>query len=430
MRFDAILFDLDGTLTESERGIVNSVNYALNQMARPALSDEELRAFVGPPLVDSFMRYCGMSEDDAHRAVALYRERHTTIGWKEARVYTGILPLLMSLKRNGAYLALASSKPLPLCERTLAHFGLLGLFDKLSAPSYSAKDPGKSALIRAALPEKYGRACMVGDRKFDMEGARGAGVAALGVEYGYGSRAELLAAGADEILPTVEALTDYLLDASPRAPGLFITFEGSDGCGKSTQLRLLHEHLIDCGARVTATREPGGCAIAERIRGVLLDVKSMGMTDECEALLFAAARAQHVNDVIRPALQRGEMVLCDRYVDSSIAYQGGGRGLGDWVEQINRRAVSSCMPDLTLLFNLSPAEALKRRYKAAAADRIELADVGFMERVYSAFQARQAQQPQRIVSLDATGEIEQIQARVRQMIVNTITSKARFPGDK
>ena len=424
MRFDAIIFDLDGTITESDRGIVNSVSYALEKLGKPALPADTLRAFVGPPLVDSFMRFCGMTEDEAVNAVSVYRERHTTIGWKEARVYTGILPMLLSLKRAGAYIALASSKPLPLCRETLDYFGLLGLFDKLSAPDYSAKDSDKAALIRDALPEHYERACMVGDRKFDMQGAHGAGVTALGVGYGYGSREELLSTGADEYFATVDELSNHLLENVPRMPGMFITFEGSDGCGKGTQLRLLSEHLKDSGACVVTTREPGGCPISERIRNVLLDVKSMGMTDECEALLFAASRAQHVNDVIRPALLRGEIVLCDRYVDSSIAYQGAGRGLGDWVEEINHRVASSCMPDLTLFFDLSPAEALKRRYQAAAADRIELADVGFMERVYTAFRDAQKKDPARILSLDATGEIEQIQARVRQIVSQFMVSRA------
>ena len=422
MRFDAIVFDLDGTLTESGIGIINSVKYALQKLNRPALDDEQLNAFIGPPLVDSFMRYCGMTESEAVRAVSVYRERHTVIGWKEARVYEGILPMLLSLKRAGAYLSLASSKPLPLCRNTLEYFGLLGLFDRLCAPDFSEKESDKAALIRSALPESYQRACMIGDRRFDMDGAKRAGVFAVGVGYGYGTRDELAAAGADAVFDTVGELSEYLLEGLPRVPGMFITFEGSDGCGKSTQLGLLADYMRLCGATVTTTREPGGCAISERIRNVLLDVKSMGMTDECEALLFAAARAQHVNDVIRPALSRGEFVLSDRYADSSIAYQGAGRGLGDWVKEINSRVVSSCRPDLTLFFDLSPAEALKRRYEAAAADRIELADVEFMNRVYNAFVAMQAKEPNRIIRLDATGKIEQIHERARQIVIHRMIS--------
>ena len=425
MRFDAVVFDLDGTLTESGPGIIASARYALEKMERPILSNEELRAFVGPPLKDSFMRFCGMSEDEAALAVKTYRERHVEIGWKEARVYEGILSLLISLKRAGVTICLASSKPLALCEKTLDYFGLLGFFDKLSAPDENNSGVGKDILIRNALPDEYANACMVGDRKFDMDGARKAGVFAVGVGYGYGSQKELEDAGAQTYCETVNELTDFLLDGLPRQKGFFITFEGSDGCGKSTQLKLLAEYLRLCGAKVITSREPGGCAISERIRNVLLDVKSMGMTDECEALLFAASRAQHVNDVIAPALNRGEIVLCDRFADSSYAYQGAGRGLGSWVEEINRRAVSGCTPDLTLFFDLSPAEALKRRYQAAEADRIELANVEFMDRVYNAFQEMQAKNPDRIIRLDATGKIEQIQDRVRQIIINHLTNVAR-----
>lgn len=426
MRFDAVVFDLDGTLTESGPGIIASARYALEKMGKPALSDGELRAFVGPPLKDSFMRFCGMTESEADLAVKAYRERHASIGWKEARVYEGILTLLINLKRAGAKIALASSKPLDICEKTLRYFGLLGFFDKLSAPEDEKNSGvGKDVLIRNALPAEYENACMVGDRKFDTEGARKAGVFAIGVGYGYGSREELENADAQQYCETVDELSDFLLEGVPRQKGLFITFEGSDGCGKSTQLSLLAQYLRECGAKVVTSREPGGCPISERIRNVLLDVKSMGMTDECEALLFAASRAQHVHDVIKPALARGEIVLCDRFADSSYAYQGAGRGLGSWVKDINSRVVSDCTPDLTLFFDLSPAEALKRRYHAAEADRIELANVDLMDRVYKAFQDICKQNPNRVIRLDATGKIEQIQDRVRQIIVSHLSNVAR-----
>ena len=146
----------------------------------------------------------------------------------------------------------------------------------------------------------------------------------------------------------------------------------------------------------------------------------MGMTDECEALLFAAARSQHVNDVIKPAIDKGNIVLCDRYVDSSIAYQGGGRGLGNWVRVINEKAVNGCMPDLTLLFDINAEEALRRRKNATGADRIESAQSGFMTDVYNAFIALSKEEPERIKVIDANGKIEQIQDRVRQMVIDKI----------
>ena len=134
MRYDTVILDLDGTITESAPGIMRSAAYALEKMGRPVPGEDVLRRFVGPPLVDSFIRYCGLTEAEAMEAIEIYRERHTVLGWKEARVYTGIAPMLIALKRAGAYIALASSKPLPLCKETLAYFGLLPLFDRLSAP--------------------------------------------------------------------------------------------------------------------------------------------------------------------------------------------------------------------------------------------------------------------------------------------------------
>ena len=427
MLYDAIIFDLDGTITESAPGIMKSVSYALDKLGKIVPGEDVLRKFVGPPLHKSFMEFCGLDEDQAQLAVETYRERHTVIGWKEANVYTGILHMLLTLKRNGAYIALASSKPQPLCVKTLEYFGILPLFDKVVGPDYANKSGDKETLIRAALPENYKSACMVGDRKFDIEGARKAGVTAIGVGYGYGSQEELISAGADAYCETVDDLAGLLLADLPKAPGLFITFEGSDGCGKSTQLKLLKEHLIACGARLTVTREPGGCEISERIRSLVLDVKAMGMTDACEALLFAAARSQHVKDVIRPAIQRGDIVLCDRYVDSSIAYQGGGRGLGSWVKVINEKAVDGCMPDLTLLFDIDAEEALRRRMNATGADRIESAHSGFMTDVYNAFMDLAKQEPERIRIVNANGEIEQIATVVRQMVSEAIQKLCQLP---
>lgn len=420
MRYDAVIFDLDGTITESAPGIMKSVTHALTKMNRPVPGEDVLRAFVGPPLLDSFMRFTGLSETQAKTAVEFYRERHTVTGWKEAVVYTGLLQMLISLKQVGAYIALASSKPQPLCEKTLDYFGLLPLFDKVVGPDYSAASSDKEVLIRRALPERFENACMVGDRKFDMHGAKMANITAIGVGYGYGSRDELIQAGADIYVETVSELSELLLEGEKHAPGFFLSIEGSDGCGKSTQLKLLTQFLKNCGARLTTTREPGGCPISERIRTLVLDVKAMGMTDECEALLFAASRAQHVRDVIRPALERGDVVLCDRFVDSSIAYQGAGRNLGAWVQFINERAVDGCMPDLTLFFNLDPEEALKRRIAANAADRIESADAGFMRRVYDGFIEIQKNDPARVISIDACGEIEQIHDRVRQIVTDRL----------
>lgn len=425
MRYDTVILDLDGTITESAPGIMRSAAYALEKMGRPVPGEDVLRRFVGPPLVDSFIRYCGLTEAEAMEAIEIYRERHTVLGWKEARVYTGIAPMLIALKRAGAYIALASSKPLPLCEKTLDYFGLLPLFDRLSAPPYSATEADKKQLILDALPARFERACMIGDRRFDMDGARRSGVTAIGAGYGYGSEEELLDSGAQVYCPDVASLADHLLEGLPRMPGFFLSLEGSDGCGKSTQAALLRQFLEDAGYPVTYSREPGGCPISERIRDIILDVRSEGMSDECEALLYAASRAQHVHEVILPALRRGDVMLCDRFVDSSIAYQGVGRGLGDWVWEINRRAAENNMPNLTLFFDLNPDEAIRRRLNAAAADRLESEGDRFMRVVYDAFIGICEKHPDRIVRVDASGNIEQIRDRVRQIVVNRLTAVAK-----
>ena len=423
MRFDAVIFDLDGTLTESGQGISRSAAYAIEKMGFAPLTDAQLLEFVGPPLYDSFIRLCGMTSEQSYRAIELYRERHWKIGWTEAPVYEGIFELLYTLKKQGAHIALASSKPLALCEKVLTYFGIRSFFDAVSAPDEKNISGDKCALIKAALPEKFDHACMVGDRSFDMLGAKQAGVTAIGALYGYGTREELTESGADEIAEDVPALRRILLGDTPFMRGRFITFEGSDGCGKSTQHKLLAEHLKNCGLSVVTTREPGGCTISERIRNVLLDVKSMGMTDECEALLFAAARAQHVHDTILPALEQGKIVLCDRYVDSSVAYQGAGRELGDWVKFINERAVNGCLPDMTLIFDISPEEAIARRVNATGADRIELSKDDFRARVHRAFIAMCESGEERFNRIDANGSIEQIEELVRLKVMNLLISE-------
>lgn len=423
MRFDAVVFDLDGTLTESGQGIARSAAYAIEKMGFEPLDQENLLEFVGPPLFDSFKHFCGMTDEEALKAIEFYRERHWKIGWMEAPVYEGIFELLFTLKKQGVHVSLASSKPLALCKKVLAYFGIDKFFDKVSAPDEKNISGDKCDLIKVALPAQYNRACMVGDRSFDMIGAKQAGVTAIGALYGYGTREELSGSGADEIAEDVPALRKILLGDAPYMRGRFITFEGSDGCGKSTQHKLAAEYLRSCGLTVVTTREPGGCPISERIRNVVLDVKSMGMTDKCEALLFAAARAQHVHDTILPALEKGAVVLCDRYVDSSIAYQGAGRELGDWVKFINEKAVNGCLPDMTLIFDISPEEAIARRIGATGADRIELSKNDFRARVHEAFIGMCDSGEKRFNRIDANGTIEQIQETVRLKVMNLLTAE-------
>ena len=195
--------------------------------------------------------------------------------------------------------------------------------------------------------------------------------------------------------------------------GKFITFEGCDGCGKSTQLKLLIERLQEMGVEHIFTREPGGGKISEAIREILLNGKNSEMGDECEALLYAAARAQHIKDRVEPALAAGKLVVCDRYVDSSFAYQAYARGLGvEFVEKINAFALEKYLPDLTIFFDLSPQEAFLRKKGADAEDRLEQAGAAFHERVYQGYLALAEKYPERIVKIDARKSVEEIAEEV------------------
>lgn len=191
--------------------------------------------------------------------------------------------------------------------------------------------------------------------------------------------------------------------------GKFITFEGCDGCGKSTQLQKLSEYLSARGVAHIFTREPGGGKISEQIREILLNGKNGEMTDECEALLYAAARVQHLQDRVEPALQEGKLVICDRYIHSSYAYQGYARGLGlDFVKKINAYAEEKYMPDLVIFINLSPKDAFARKKGADENDRLEQAGFAFHQRVYEGYLALAEADKEHIVVVDGKGTKEEI----------------------
>ena len=421
LKYDAVLWDLDGTLTESEPGIVNSVKYALEKMGAPEASDDQLRSFIGPPLYESFVRVGMFGDEDAKKAVELYRERFSVVGWKENSVYPGIPAILRALKKHGAYVAVATAKPDVFATRIIEYFGLAPYIDHIEAISLKNHHASKGEIVSRALPEKYTRACMIGDRDTDIIGAKENGIDGIGALYGYGSREELESAGAYAIADTPDDLWNLLFDDEEKAEGLFVTFEGSDGCGKSTQARLAAKWLKDCGYDVVTTREPGGCPISERIREIILDVKSVGMTDECEALLYAAARAQHVKTVIEPAVKRGAIVICDRFVDSSVAYQGAGRGLGkELVRRINEPAVQGRMPGLTLMYDLPPMKAMQRRLAASEPDRMELEKQAFVERVYQGYMDIAKEEADRVVLIDGDRPIEEIELDTRRALIGRI----------
>jgi dTMP kinase len=197
--------------------------------------------------------------------------------------------------------------------------------------------------------------------------------------------------------------------------GIFVTFEGLDGCGKSTQMELLAAALRESGYVVLVTREPGGTPLGEAIRDVLLDPRYHGMSARSEALLYAAARAQLVEQVIRPALEDGQVVLCDRYLDSSLAYQGYGRGLGaDDIITLNVWATECLFPDLTLYLDLD--DAVRSTRLGAVPDRLEAENEDFHRRVGEGFRELLAQHPHRIRRIDARGTEAEVQERVRAMV--------------
>lgn len=191
--------------------------------------------------------------------------------------------------------------------------------------------------------------------------------------------------------------------------GLFITVEGIDGCGKSTQARLIAAALEAAGHDVLRLREPGGVKISEQIRAILLDPANAEMGDACELLLYEAARAQLVHQVIRPALAAGKTVVCDRFYDSTTAYQAFADGLDrNMVSQANELAVDGCRPDLTLVFDLPVEDALRRRSGREAEDRLELKGLEFQERVAAGFRAVAADEPDRVKLIDAGGSIAEV----------------------
>lgn len=210
--------------------------------------------------------------------------------------------------------------------------------------------------------------------------------------------------------------------------GLFITLEGGEGAGKTSAVPLLTARLEEQGYQVLATREPGGIEIAEAIRSVILDPANTSMDGRTEALLYAAARRQHLVEKVWPALKKGMIVLCDRFVDSSLAYQGHTRGLGmEEVMEINRFAVETTMPDLTLFFDISPEAGLARisENKGREQNRLDLEALSFHESVYEGYRILREQYKDRYVTLDASKPLAEVAENAAQVIMAFLQDKEK-----
>jgi phosphoglycolate phosphatase len=213
-KYNYILFDLDGTLTESGEGIINSIQYALKKWGRPEPDREKLKAFVGPPLVDSFQKYYGMTAEESLHCTELFREYFVEKGWKENRVYDGIPEVLETLRSRGKHLLVATSKPEVQARRILDYFDLSRYFDFIGGATLDETRNHKWTVIQYVIetvgPEHRNEMIMVGDRSNDVEGAARNQLPCIGVIYGYGSRSELEEAGAKMICPNPSDLLQLL----------------------------------------------------------------------------------------------------------------------------------------------------------------------------------------------------------------------------
>ena len=196
--------------------------------------------------------------------------------------------------------------------------------------------------------------------------------------------------------------------------GLFITFEGGDGCGKTTQIKLLDEYLRSKGYKTLLTREPGSKGLGVKLREILLNYDGE-VSPNAESFLFLADRAQHVDCIIKPALEEGVVVLCDRHIDSTVAYQGYGRGLDlEQIHRLNNIATSGLKPDLTIVLDVDVETSQKR--VGAEKDRMESAGIKFFERVRKGFLEIAKQEPERVKVVDSTQSIEEIHREILELV--------------
>jgi dTMP kinase len=205
---------------------------------------------------------------------------------------------------------------------------------------------------------------------------------------------------------------------------MFITLEGPEGSGKTSQIPPLAKFLEERGFRIVTTREPGGTPIGDQVRAILTNLNNTSMHPRTEILLFLAARAQLVEQCIRPALSQGNLVLCDRYGDSTLAYQGYGHGTDlDVLRQLLNFATGNLWPDLTLLLDIDPEKGLKRKRSGSEWNRLDAYELAFHQRVWEGYQALARQEPQRWVTIDASQPFDLIQNQIRKVILKRLSGR-------
>jgi dTMP kinase len=212
--------------------------------------------------------------------------------------------------------------------------------------------------------------------------------------------------------------------------GLFITFEGIDGCGKSTQIKLLHKNLTDHGYTVTLTREPGGTSLSEKIRSIILDVNNSRMSSRCELLLYLAARAQHIDEKILPDIDQGKIVLSDRFEEATFAYQGCGRDIGtQTIIPLNAFATRDLIPDLTFVLDI-PVEESERRFIASGKvrDRLELNDREFFTKIRNGYLRRVHLNNDRMICINGELSIKEIESIIRTRVFGLIHANSTVPS--
>lgn len=207
--------------------------------------------------------------------------------------------------------------------------------------------------------------------------------------------------------------------------GIFITMEGPDGAGKSTQIDLLRVYLLEKGYDIIVCREPGGTVISEAIREVILNKDYKNMGHMTELLLYAAARAQLVEEVIQPALSQGKVVICDRFIESSAVYQGIARGMGiDLVYEVNQFAVDGTMPDITILLDIDAETGIGRKKQQAELDRMESEQLGFHKKVVEGYRLLAERNKNRMVKIDGRNSIEEIHRQIKEAVDDALSKEA------